>query len=164
VTALPPQPSASGARPAVAVASCPSPPSLLPAPEERADAGTPELRRACGEAVEACLLDGPGSAGARIGVGPADVRGPVDVLPGLVGVPAVGDGSARRHLRGPGSLAAAAPPVHSAGAEGTRPSAVDVATWRAVGAARPGRMIAAHLRHDAAPSGGGYRMSDRVAS
>ncbi|MCW2579480.1 MAG: uncharacterized protein JWR82_1081 [Blastococcus sp.] len=59
MTALPPQPSPPGARPAVAVAFCPAPPVLLPALEGEADGATVELRRACAEAVEAMLAVRP---------------------------------------------------------------------------------------------------------
>jgi hypothetical protein len=241
VTAFPPQQSASGARPTVAVAFCPAPPLLLPALEGRADRATAELRRACAEAVVtmlavrpqvvvvvgdgvstgarfgpgdggsvrgfgvdvelpfagrvrpgghavplahalgAWLLDRAGHGGARVGIGPADVGELVDGLPGPVGVLAMGDGSARRHLRGPGYLDAAAQPFDAAVAvaltdgnagalaeldetEGARLLAAGVPTWRAVGAALTGRTIVARLLHEAAPFGVGYLVADWVAS
>ena len=85
MTALPPQPSAPGARPVVAVAFCPAPPLLLAALEGRAEGATAELRRACAEAVEAMLAVRPEvvvvvgddvPTGVRFGPGDAgDVRG-----------------------------------------------------------------------------------------
>jgi hypothetical protein len=241
VTVLPPQPPASGARSAVAVAFCPSPPLLLPELEGRPDGATTELRRACAEAVEAMLAVGPevvvvvgdgvppgvrfgpgdagdvrgfgvdvalpfagrarpgghrlplphalgawlldraGHGGARVGVGPADLGDLVAALPGPVGVLAMGDGSARRHLKGPGYLDAAAQPFDAAvaaalragdagalagldEAEGVRLLAAGVPTWRAVGTALTGRTIAARLHHEAAPFGVGYLVADWVAS
>ena len=240
MTASPPLPSASGARPVVAVAFCPSPPLLLPALEGRADRATAELRRGCAEAVDAMLavrpeivvvvgngvaagtrfgtgdagdlrgfgvdvalpfagrarpggrrvplphalgawlLDRAGSAGTRVGVGPADLGEVLGRLPGPVGVLAMGDGSARRHLKGPGYLDPAAEPFDAAvavalgagdaaalagldEAEGARLLAAGVPTWRAVGTALAGRTITACLHLEAAPFGVGYLAADWVA-
>jgi hypothetical protein len=240
VTVVPSQPPVPGARSAVAVAFCPSPPLLLPALEGRSDDATAALRRACAAAVEAMLavrpevvvvvgdgvpsgarlgpgdagdvrafgvdadlpfagrsrpegrrvplphalgawlLDRVGHGGGRLGVGPADVGRLVRDLPGSVGVLAMGDGSARRHVRGPGYFDIAAQPFDAAvaaalaagdagaladldEAEGSRLLAAGVPTWRAVGAALAGRSIAGRLHHDAAPFGVGYLVADWVA-
>jgi hypothetical protein len=85
VTAVPGGSPARGARAAVAVAFCPSPPLLLPAVEGQAVGETATLRRACAEAVAAMLAarpevvvvvgNGP-APGVRFGQGDAgDLRG-----------------------------------------------------------------------------------------
>jgi hypothetical protein len=222
-----------GARAAVAVAFCPSPPLLLPAVEGRAEPATTALRTASAEAVGemlavrpevvvvvgdgappgtrfgpgdagdlsgfgvgltvpfsgrvrpggrrlplahtlgAWLLDEAGFAGARVGVGPADLGQLVGDLPGPLVVLAMGDGSARRTAKAPGYLDPAAVPFDTAvaaalaegdaaalasldEAEGARLLAMGVSTWRAVGTALRGRVIAARLHLHDAPYGVGY--------
>jgi hypothetical protein len=124
-------------------------------------------------ALGAWLLDQAGHAGARVGVGPADLRRLVDDLPGPLGILAMGDGSARRTVKAPGYLDEAAAPFDAAVAtamasgdaaalaaldpvEGERLLAAGVPTWRAVGAVLAGRTVTARLAHDAAPFGVGY--------
>jgi hypothetical protein len=127
------------------------------------------------------LLDDAGYAGARVGVGPADLGQLVRDLPGPVGVLAMGDGSARRSLKAPGYLDEAAAPFDAVVAraladgdpaalaaldadEGARLLAAGVPTWRAVGAALTGRGVTARLHLDAAPFGVGYLAADWVAA
>jgi hypothetical protein len=119
------------------------------------------------------LLDDAGHAGARLGVGPADLADALTALPGTVGILAMGDGSARRTLKAPGYLDPAAGPFDAAvaralgtgdaaalaaldPAEGERLLAAGVPTWRAVGAALAGRPATAALYYDGAPFGVGY--------
>jgi hypothetical protein len=127
------------------------------------------------------LLDDAGFAGARVGVGPADLGQLVRDLPGPVGVLAMGDGSARRTGKAPGYLDEAAVPFDDevaralAGgdaaalaaldpADGARLLAAGVPTWLAVGAALAGLAVTAHLHLDAAPFGVGYFAADWVAT
>ncbi len=124
-------------------------------------------------ALGAWLLDEAGFAGARVGVGPADLADLVRDLPGPVGVLAMGDGSARRTVKAPGYLDDAAAPFDTAVAaalaggdaealaalderEGARLLAAGVPTWRAVGAALSDRQISARLHLHDAPFGVGY--------
>jgi hypothetical protein len=121
----------------------------------------------------AWLLDQAGHGGPRLGVGPADLADAVADCPGPVGILAMGDGSARRTLKAPGYLDAAAAPFDAAvaaalrsgdaaalaalnPAEGERLLAAGVPTWRAVGAALADRRVTAELLHDDAPFGVGY--------
>ncbi|MEX5721788.1 hypothetical protein, partial [Geodermatophilus maliterrae] len=60
--------------------------------------------------VGAALLDAAGHAGARVGAAPEDLAAVVADVPGPVGVLAMGDGSARRSVKAPGHLDAAAAP------------------------------------------------------
>jgi hypothetical protein len=100
-------------------------------------------------------------------------------LPGPVGVLAMGDGSARRTVKAPGYLDAAAAPFDAAVAraldegdaaalagldpvEGERLLAAGVPVWRALGAALTGRAITGRLHLDAAPFGVGYLVADWV--
>lgn len=125
----------------------------------------------------AWLLDDAGHTGARVGVGPADLRAVLRELPGPVGVLAMGDGSARRTVKAPGYIDPAAEPFDAAvaaalekgdadalaaldPAEGERLLAAGVPTWRAVGAALTGRAIEARLRYAEAPFGVGYLVAD----
>ncbi|CCG04531.1 hypothetical protein [Blastococcus saxobsidens] len=127
--------------------------------------------------VGAWLLDEASFAGIRVGVGPADLGQLLRDLPAPVGVLAMGDGSARRTLKGPGYLDPAAEPFDAVvgaalaagdaaalagldAAEGARLLAAGVPTWRAVGAAFTGRHVTARLWHDAAPFGVGYPVAD----
>ncbi|MCV2488395.1 hypothetical protein OF117_03390 [Geodermatophilus sp. YIM 151500] len=131
-------------------------------------------------ALGAWLLDEAGYAGTRLGVAPPDLLEVLAGLPGPVGVLAMGDGSARRTVKAPGYLDAAAAPFDAgvaaalaAGdaaalaaldpAEGRRLLADGVDTWRAVGAALRGRTVVARLRHDDAPFGVGYLVADWLA-
>ncbi|SET18365.1 hypothetical protein [Geodermatophilus poikilotrophus] len=125
----------------------------------------------------AWLLDGAGYAGVRLGVGPDDLAGALDGLPGPVAVLAMGDGSARRSLKAPGHLDEAAEPFDDAvatalaagdpgalaaldPAEGARLLAAGVPTWRAVGAALTGREVTGRLHAHEAPFGVGYLVAD----
>jgi hypothetical protein len=125
----------------------------------------------------AWLLDDAGHAGARLGVGPADLADALGSLPGPIGVLAVGDGSARRTVKAPGYLDPAAEPFDAAvaaaladgdaaalaaldPAEGARLLADGVPTWRAVGAALIGRPATARLHWHEAPYGVGYLVAD----
>jgi hypothetical protein len=125
----------------------------------------------------AWLLDEAGSAGARLGVGPADLGPLLASLPGRVAVLAMGDGSARRTVKAPGYLDPAAEPFDAAvaaalrdgdaaalaaldPAEGERLLAAGVPTWRAVGAAVAVRTVVPRLHLDAAPFGVGYFVAD----
>lgn len=127
------------------------------------------------------LLDEAGFAGTRVGVGPADLGPLVHDLPGPLGVLAMGDGSARRTVKAPGYLDAAAAPFDAmvaaalASGDGAALAALDpglgvrllaagTPTWRAVGAALAGRQITAHLHLDAAPFGVGYLVADWTAA
>ena len=127
--------------------------------------------------VGAWLLDEAGDAGARLGVGPADLAGALGSLPGPVAVLAMGDGSARRTIKAPGYLDPAAEPFDAAvaaalaagdaaalagldAAEGARLLAAGVPTWRAVGAALAGRPATARLHSAEAPYGVGYLVAD----
>lgn len=127
--------------------------------------------------VGAELLDEAGHAGARLGVGPADLPDALSSLPGPLGVLAIGDGSARRTIKAPGYLDPAAEPFDAAvaaalasgdgaalaaldAAEGERLLAAGVPTWRAVGAALAGRQVTARLHLDDAPFGVGYLVAD----
>ncbi|MFW3172340.1 hypothetical protein [Geodermatophilus sp. CPCC 206100] len=127
--------------------------------------------------VGAWLLDEAGYAGTRLGVGPDELAGALAVLPGPVGVLAMGDGSARRTLKAPGYLDEAAGPFDAAVAaalaagdaaalaaldpvEGERLLAAGVPTWRAVGAALAGREVGARLHASEAPFGVGYLVAD----
>jgi len=127
--------------------------------------------------VGAWLLDDAGHAGARLGLGPADLPDALAGLPGTVGVLAMGDGSARRTLKAPGYLDPAAEPFDEAVAAalaagdpaalaaldaeaGERLLAAGVPTWRAVGAALSGRRVAARLHAAEAPYGVGYLVAD----
>jgi hypothetical protein len=129
----------------------------------------------------AWLLDEAGFAGTRVGVGPDDVGQLVRDLPGPLGILAMGDGSARRTVKAPGYLDAAALPFDAAvvgalasgDAEalagldlvvGERLLATGVPVWRAVGQVLTGRDITARLHHDAAPFGVGYLAADWVAA
>jgi hypothetical protein len=127
------------------------------------------------------LLDDAGYAGARVGVGPADLGQLVRDLPGPVGVLAMGDGSARRTIKAPGYLDPAAAPFDAGvaraladgdpaalaaldAAEGGRLLAAGVPTWNAVGEALMGKTVIARLHLDAAPFGVGYLAADWVAA
>ncbi|TFV47515.1 hypothetical protein [Blastococcus sp. TF02A-35] len=127
------------------------------------------------------LLDQASFAGTRVGVGPADLAQLLRDLPAPVGVLAMGDGSARRTVKAPGYLDAAAEPFDTAvadalaagdaaalaaldPAEGERLLAAGVPTWRAVGAAFAGRHVTARLHHHAAPFGVGYLVADWVVA
>jgi hypothetical protein len=129
----------------------------------------------------AWLLDEAGFAGSRVGVGPADLGQLVRDVPGVLGVLAMGDGSARRSVKAPGYLDDAADPFDASVAaalasgdaaalaaldpgEGERLLAAGVPTWRAVGAALAGRDVTAHLHLDAAPFGVGYLVADWIAA
>jgi len=121
----------------------------------------------------AWLLDRAGHLGARLGVGPDDLRTALSDVPERTGVLAMGDGSARRSEKAPGHLDPAAAPFDAtvaralatggasalAGldpAEGERLLAAGVPVWRAIGAALAGRWIDADLAYDDAPFGVGY--------
>jgi hypothetical protein len=123
--------------------------------------------------IGAWLLDEAGFAGARVGVGPADLGRLLGELPGPLGVLAMGDGSARRTVKAPGYLDDAAVPFDTAVAsaladgdagalaaldeeQGRRLLAAGVPTWRAVGAALAGRDISARLHLHDAPFGVGH--------
>ena len=125
----------------------------------------------------AWLLDGAGYAGVRLGVSSDDLAGALAGLPGPVAVLAMGDGSARRSLKAPGHLDAAAEPFDAAvaaalstgdpgalavldPAEGARLLAAGVPTWRAVGAALAGREVTGRLHAHEAPFGVGYLVAD----
>jgi hypothetical protein len=125
----------------------------------------------------AWLLDQAGYAGTRVGLASAELGGLLRVLPGPVGVLAMGDGSARRNVKAPGYLDEAAEPFDAAVAaalgsgdaaalagldplEGERLLAAGVPTWRAVGAAVVGRDVTARLHYAAAPFGVGYLVAD----
>ena len=125
----------------------------------------------------AWLLDGAGYAGVRLGVGPDDLAGALAGLPGPVAVLAMGDGSARRSLKAPGHLDAAAEPFDAAvaaalaagdpgalaaldPAEGARLLAAGVPAWRAVGAVLAGREVTGRLHAHEAPFGVGYLVAD----
>ena len=125
----------------------------------------------------AWLLDGAGHAGARIGVGPAGLSDALAELDGVVGVLAMGDGSARRTARAPGYLDPAGEPFDDAvaaalaagdpealaaldPADEQRLLAAGVPTWRAVGAALSGRRFAGRLHAHEAPYGVGYLVAD----
>ncbi|NYJ04171.1 hypothetical protein [Petropleomorpha daqingensis] len=125
----------------------------------------------------AWLLDEAGHAGARLGVGPADLAAALSDLPGTVGVLALGDGSARRTERAPAAFDEAAGPFDTAvaaalaagdaaalagldPAEGERLLATGAPVWQAVGAALAGRAARATLHYDAAPFGVGYLVAD----
>jgi hypothetical protein len=127
--------------------------------------------------IGAWLLDEAGHAGTRLGVGPQDLAAALAGLPGHIGVLAMGDGSARRTLKGPGYLDEAAAPFDAAVSvalaagdamalaaldtdEGERLLAAGVPTWRAVGAVCTGRNVTARLRFDDAPFGVGYLVAD----
>jgi len=125
----------------------------------------------------AWLLDETGSTATRVGVGPDDLGPLVSSVPGPVAVLAMGDGSARRTVKAPGYLDAAAEPFDAvvaaalrdgdpatlAGldpAEGERLLASGVPTWRAVGALLAGHPVTGRLHLDAAPFGVGYLVAD----
>ncbi len=125
----------------------------------------------------AWLLDEAGYAGVRLGVGPGDLADALGDLPGPVAVLAMGDGSARRSVKAPGSLDEAAAPFDDAvgaalaagdadalaaldAAEGVRLLASGVPTWRAVGAALAGCEVTGRLRAHEAPFGVGYLVAD----
>jgi len=127
------------------------------------------------------LLDDAGFAGARVGVGPADLGQLLGDLPGAVGVLALGEGSARRTVKAPGYLDEAAIPFDAAvvraladgdaaalarldPAEGERLLATGVPIWRAVGAALARSTVTARLHLDAAPFGVGYFVADWVVA
>jgi hypothetical protein len=126
-----------------------------------------------GLTIGAWLLDAAGHTGARVGAGPEDLAEVVAGLPGPVGVLAMGDGSARRSARAPGSLDAAAAPFDAAvaaalaagdtaalaaldAAEGERLLAAGVPVWRAVGALLAGHEVTGRLLAEEAPFGVGY--------
>ncbi|MGZ4669909.1 MAG: hypothetical protein ACXVX3_15395 [Blastococcus sp.] len=131
--------------------------------------------------VGAWLLNEAGHAGTRVGIAPGALATTLAGLSGPVGVLAMGDGSARRSLKAPGYLDAAAGPFDATvaaalahgdaaalaaldPAEGERLLAAGVATWRAVGAALAGRPVTATLHLDDAPFGVGYLVADwRIA-
>ena len=137
----------------------------------------PGRRTPLAHTLGAWLLDGAGYAGARLGCGPDDLAGALAGPPGPVAVLAMGDGSARRSLKAPGSLDAAAQP-HDDGvaaaldagdpgalaaldqAEGARLLAAGVPTWRAVGALLAGREVGSRLHAHEAPFGVGYLVAD----
>jgi hypothetical protein len=131
--------------------------------------------------VGAWLLDEAGYAGTRVGLAPGELGALLAVLPGPVGVLAMGDGSARRSVKAPGYLddgaaafdAAVAAALRSGDAaalagldvvEGERLLAAGVPTWRAVGAALAGRHVTARLHYDDAPFGVGYLAADWVVA
>jgi hypothetical protein len=89
----------------------------------------------------------------------------------------MGDGSARRSLKAPGHLDAAAEPFDAAvaaalavgdpgalaaldPAEGARLLAAGVPAWRAVGAVLAGREVTGRLHAHEAPFGVGYLVAD----
>jgi hypothetical protein len=128
-------------------------------------------------ALGARLLDGAGYRGTRVGVGPGELAAVLDELPGPVAVLAMGDGSARRTLKAPGSfddlaasfdadVCAALGAGNPAGlaaldpAEGERLLAAGTPTWRAVGTALLGARVAATVHYDDAPFGVGYLVAD----
>jgi hypothetical protein len=132
-------------------------------------------------ALGARLLDEAGFAGARVGVGPSDLGQLVRDLPGPLGVLAMGDGSARRTVKAPGYLDAAAAPFDAAVAaalasgdadtlaaldlgEAERLLAAGAPTWKAVGAALAGRAVIAQVHLDSAPFGVGYLVADWTAT
>jgi hypothetical protein len=132
-------------------------------------------------ALGARLLDEAGYAGVRVGVGPEDLAQLVRDLPGPLAVLAMGEGSARRTVKAPGYLDAAAEPFDASVvralaegdkaalaaldvAEGQRLLATGVPTWRAIGAVLDGRAVTARLHLDAAPFGVGYVVADWVAA
>ena len=132
-------------------------------------------------ALGARLLDDAGYAGVRVGLGPEDLAQLVRDLPGPLAVLAMGEGSARRTVKAPGYLDAAAEPFDASVvralaegdpaalaaldvAEGRRLLATGVPTWRAVGAALAGRAVTARLHVDAAPFGVGYVVADWMAA
>ncbi|SFT65569.1 hypothetical protein SAMN05660657_02174 [Geodermatophilus amargosae] len=123
--------------------------------------------------VGAWLLDCAGYAGVRVGAGPEDLAAVVAALPGRTGLLVMGDGSARRGDKAPGSHDPAAAPFDAAvaaalaegdagalaaldPAEGERLLAAGVPAWRAVGRLLAGRDVDAALLHDDAPFGVGY--------
>ncbi|MGR7023303.1 hypothetical protein [Geodermatophilus sp. URMC 62] len=123
--------------------------------------------------VGAALLSAAGCTGERVGAGPEELAAVVAGVPGPVGVLAMGDGSARRSVKAPGHLDAAAAPFDAAvaaalaagdaaalaaldPAEGRRLLAAGVPVWRAVGALLAGRPVTARLLADEAPYGVGY--------
>jgi hypothetical protein len=125
----------------------------------------------------AWLLHEAAHDGVRLGVGPDELADALGGLPGPVAVLAMGDGSARRSVKAPGHLDAAATPFDdavaaalSAGdagalavldpAEGARLLAAGVPTWRAVGAALAGREVTGRLHAHEAPFGVGYLVAD----
>jgi hypothetical protein len=127
--------------------------------------------------VGAWLLAEAGWTGPRIGVSPDDLADVVDERTGPVALLAMGDGSARRTLKAPGHLDAAAEPFDAAvavalrdgdpstlaeldAAEGDRLLAAGVPTWRAVGRLVGDRAVAASLHYDDAPFGVGYLVAD----
>jgi len=132
-------------------------------------------------AVGAWLLDEAGYSGERVGIAPGALATTLAELSRPVGVLAMGDGSARRTLKAPGYLDAAAGPFDAAvsgalargdaaalaaldPAEGERLLAAGVETWRAVGAALTARPVTATLHYDDAPFGVGYLVADwRIA-
>jgi hypothetical protein len=137
------------------------------------DVGPGRRRLPLAHTLGAWLLDEAGFAGARVGVGPADLGPLLRDLPGPRGVLAMGDGSARRTVKAPGYLDAAAVPFDTAVAsaladgeagalavldeeQGRRLLAAGVPTWRAVGAALAGRDVRARLHLHDAPFGVGY--------
>lgn len=139
----------------------------------RPDGRRPPLAHTLG----AWLLDEAGHAGTRLGVGPADLPDVLAALPGVVGVLAMGDGSARRTVKAPGYLHPAGEPFDNAvaaalesgdpdalaaldPADERRLLAAGVPTWRAVGAALAGRRFAARLHAHEAPYGVGYLVAD----
>jgi hypothetical protein len=141
----------------------------------------PEGRRLpLAHTVGAWLLHEAGYAGARVGVGPADVHQLLREMRGPVGVLAVGDGSARRSVKAPGYLDESAGAFDAAVARalaggaphalagldptvGERLLAAGVPTWRALGAALAGREVTASLHYDDAPFGVGYLVADWLA-
>jgi hypothetical protein len=142
----------------------------IPFSGEACDAGRPVP---LAHTVGAWLLDQAGHTGARLGVGPGDLAAALAELDGPAAVLAVGDGSARRTVKAPGYLDAAAEPFDDAVAaalaagdpdalaaldpdEGARLLAAGVPTWRAVGAALAGRRATAWLHLHEAPFGVGY--------
>jgi hypothetical protein len=142
----------------------------------------PERRRLpLAHTVGAWLLNDAGFAGTRVGVGPGDLGRLMRDLPTPLGVLAMGDGSARRTVKAPGYLDAAAEPFDSTVAaalatgdpqalsvldvaEGARLLAAGAATWQAVGTALRGRDVVASLHLDVAPFGVGYLVADWVAA
>jgi hypothetical protein len=133
-----------------------------------------------GLTVGAWLLEAAGHTGARVGVGPGELAEVVAGLTGPVAVLAMGDGSARRSLKAPGHLDAAAAPFDAAvaaalaagdaaalaaldAAEGARLLAAGVPVWRAVGALLAGRAVDARLLADEAPFGVGYLVASWTA-
>jgi hypothetical protein len=139
------------------------------------------LRLPLAHAIGAWLLDEAGHDGTRLGVGAADLAVALAAHPGAVGVLAMGDGSARRTPKSPGSYDPAAEPFDAAvatalaggdavalaaldPAEGERLLAGGVPTWRAVGAALSGWRVAARLHAHEAPYGVGYLVADWLAT